>query len=50
MESGCTAIAYETITDAAGGLLPAPMSEVVSRLSVIEGAAHLRLTLADAAF
>ena len=43
MESGCTAIAYETITDAAGGLpLLAPMSEVAGRLSVIEGAAHLK--------
>ena len=43
MDSGCTAIAYETITDAAGGLpLLAPMSEVAGRLSVIEGAAHLK--------
>ena len=43
MESGCTAIAYETITDASGGLpLLAPMSEVAGRLSVIEGAAHLK--------
>jgi alanine dehydrogenase len=42
MSSGCTAIAYETITDAQGGLpLLAPMSEVAGRLSVIEGAAHL---------
>jgi alanine dehydrogenase len=43
MRSGCTAIAYETITDDAGGLpLLAPMSEVAGRLSVIEGAAHLK--------
>ena len=43
MESGCTAIAYETITDDAGGLpLLAPMSEVAGRLSMIEGAANLK--------
>ena len=43
MRSGCTAIAYETITDATGGLpLLAPMSEVAGRLSVIEGAAQLK--------
>ena len=36
MDSGCTAIAYETITDDAGGLpLLAPMSEVAGRLAVI---------------
>ncbi|RKF18309.1 alanine dehydrogenase [Altericroceibacterium spongiae] len=40
MESGCSAIAYETITDARGGLpLLAPMSEVAGRLS-IEAAAR----------
>ena len=34
MESGVTAIAYETVTDARGGLpLLAPMSEVAGRLS-----------------
>ena len=34
MESGCTAIAYETITDDQGGLpLLAPMSEVAGRLA-----------------
>jgi len=34
LESGCTAIAYETVTDAAGGLpLLAPMSEVAGRLA-----------------
>lgn len=43
MRSGCAAIAYETITDDGGGLpLLAPMSEVAGRLSVIEGAAHLK--------
>ena len=43
MDSGCTAIAYETITDDAGGLpLLAPMSEVAGRLAVIEGAYHLK--------
>lgn len=39
MESGCTAIAYETVTDAAGGLpLLAPMSEVAGRLAPQVGA------------
>ncbi|WP_170327261.1 alanine dehydrogenase [Ruegeria arenilitoris] len=34
LESGCTAIAYETVTDANGGLpLLAPMSEVAGRLA-----------------
>lgn len=43
MDSGCTAIAYETITDDRGGLpLLAPMSEVAGRLAAIEGAAHLK--------
>ena len=43
VKSGCTAIAYETITDDAGGLpLLAPMSEVAGRLAVIEGASHLK--------
>jgi alanine dehydrogenase len=42
-KSGCTAIAYETITDNAGGLpLLAPMSEVAGRLAMIEGASHLK--------
>lgn len=42
-DSGCTAIAYETITDDAGGLpLLAPMSEVAGRLAVIEGASNLK--------
>ena len=40
--SGCTAIAYETITDDHGGLPLSPMSEVAGRLAVIEGASHLK--------
>ncbi|MBT4291029.1 MAG: alanine dehydrogenase [Deltaproteobacteria bacterium] len=39
VESGCTAIAYETVTDANGGLpLLAPMSEVAGRMAVHAGA------------
>ncbi len=39
MDSGCTAIAYETVTDDNGGLpLLAPMSEVAGRLSPQVGA------------
>jgi alanine dehydrogenase len=39
MASGCTAIAYETVTDRAGGLpLLAPMSEVAGRLAPQVGA------------
>ena len=39
MESGCTAVAYETVTDAQGGLpLLAPMSEVAGRMAVQVGA------------
>lgn len=35
LESGCTAIAYETVTDERGGLpLLAPMSEVAGRLAI----------------
>jgi alanine dehydrogenase len=35
MDSGCTAVAYETVTDKHGGLpLLAPMSEVAGRLSI----------------
>jgi alanine dehydrogenase len=35
LESGCTAVAYETVTDSQGGLpLLAPMSEVAGRLSI----------------
>ena len=37
--SGCTAIAYETVTDRKGGLpLLAPMSEVAGRMSIQAGA------------
>jgi len=43
MESGCTAIAYETVTDAKGGLpLLAPMSEVAGRLSIEAAGAALK--------
>ena len=39
IESGCVAIAYETVTDNNGGLpLLAPMSEVAGRMSVQAGA------------
>ncbi len=39
MRSGCTAIAYETVTDRQGGLpLLAPMSEVAGRMAVQVGA------------
>jgi len=39
IKSGCTAIAYETVTNAAGGLpLLAPMSEVAGRMSIQAGA------------
>jgi len=42
MRSGATAIAYETVTDARGGLpLLAPMSEVAGRMSVHVGAHYL---------
>src|SRR5664279_4143536 len=42
MASGCTAIAYETVTDAKGGLpLLAPMSEVAGRLSIEAAAAAM---------
>ncbi len=41
--SGCTAIAYETVTDASGGLpLLAPMSEVAGRLAPQMGAWSLQ--------
>ena len=43
LSSGCSAIAYETITDDQGGLpLLATMSEVAGRLSVIEGTSCLK--------
>lgn len=39
LASGCTAIAYETVTDARGGLpLLAPMSEVAGRIAIQAGA------------
>ncbi|MDR3415494.1 MAG: alanine dehydrogenase [Nevskia sp.] len=39
VESGCVAIAYETVTDGHGGLpLLAPMSEVAGRMSIQAGA------------
>jgi alanine dehydrogenase len=41
--SGCTAIAYETITDVHGGLpLLAPMSEVAGRMAIQVGAVALQ--------
>ncbi|MCP5372254.1 MAG: alanine dehydrogenase [Hyphomicrobiales bacterium] len=43
LESGVTAIAYETVTDSKGGLpLLAPMSEVAGRMSVQVGAVALQ--------
>ncbi len=46
VNSGVTAIAYETITDDAGGLpLLAPMSEVAGRLSAQQGALCLQNSL-----
>ena len=43
LASGCTAIAYETVTDAKGGLpLLAPMSEVAGRLSIEAAAFSLK--------
>jgi alanine dehydrogenase len=42
IESGITAIAYETLRDARGGLpLLTPMSEVAGRMSIQEGAKYL---------
>ncbi len=43
VESGVTAVAYETVTDERGGLpLLAPMSEVAGRLSIQAGATALQ--------
>ena len=43
LASGCTAIAYETVTDVKGGLpLLAPMSEVAGRLSIEAAGAALQ--------
>jgi alanine dehydrogenase len=45
IQSGCIAIAYETVTDDRGGLpLLAPMSEVAGRMAVQAGAACLEIT------
>jgi alanine dehydrogenase len=45
MRSGATCIAYETVTDARGGLpLLAPMSEVAGRMSIQVGAHCLELS------
>ncbi len=42
LNAGTTSVAYETVTDAQGGLpLLAPMSQVAGRLATIEGAHHL---------
>jgi alanine dehydrogenase len=44
LASGCTAIAYETVTDARGGLpLLAPMSAVAGRMSIQAGAHSLEM-------
>jgi alanine dehydrogenase len=44
MASGCTAIAYETVTNARGGLpLLAPMSEVAGRMAIQAGAHCLEI-------
>ncbi|MEQ8593377.1 MAG: alanine dehydrogenase [Parvibaculum sp.] len=44
IESGCVAIAYETVTDQRGGLpLLAPMSEVAGRMSIQAGAHCLEI-------
>lgn len=45
IESGCVAVAYETVTDDVGGLpLLAPMSEVAGRLAIEAAAFSLRKT------
>ncbi|WP_419826536.1 alanine dehydrogenase [Sphingomonas sp.] len=45
IDSGCVAVAYETVTDLGGGLpLLAPMSEVAGRLSIEAAAFSLRRT------
>lgn len=44
-ESGCIAIAYETVTNKEGGLpLLAPMSEVAGRMAIQAGATSLEIT------
>lgn len=48
LASGCTAVAYETVTDASGRLpLLAPMSEVAGRLSIEAAAFALRKPAGD---
>ena len=45
LDSGCTAIAYETVTDSRFGLpLLAPMSEVAGRMAVQAGATCLEIS------
>src|SRR4051794_41455474 len=47
LASGCTAVAYETVTDAAGHLpLLAPMSEVAGRLAIEAAGAALKRSAA----
>jgi alanine dehydrogenase len=44
-ESGCIAVAYETVTNKQGGLpLLAPMSEVAGRMAIQAGATSLEIT------
>ncbi len=44
LDSGCSAVAYETVTDRQGGLpLLAPMSEVAGRMSIQAGAHCLEM-------
>lgn len=44
LDSGCVAIAYETVTDKQGGLpLLAPMSEVAGRMAIQAGATSLEI-------
>lgn len=45
METGCIAVAYETVENANGSLpLLTPMSEVAGRMAVLEGAKYLEKT------
>lgn len=45
IDSGCSAVAYETVTDERGGLpLLAPMSEVAGRMSIQAGAHALEMS------
>jgi alanine dehydrogenase len=45
LDSGCIAIAYETVTDERGGLpLLAPMSEVAGRMAIQAGASCLEIS------